>query len=59
MTKERLDSNRINYLIWRYVFLVIHQLGFQVQPSLTPIASQVSSRGRFVHIGALCVSGPR
>ena len=59
MTKERLDSNRINYLIWRYVFLVIHRLGFQVQPSLTPIASQVSSRGRFVHVGALCVSGPR
>jgi hypothetical protein len=29
IAKEALDSDRVNYLIWRYVFLVIHRrLGF-------------------------------
>jgi predicted membrane protein len=58
MTKEKLDSDRINYLIWRYVFLVIHPLGFQVQRlSLTAVTSQVSLGIRFVHAG-FGVSGP-
>lgn len=52
MTKETLDSDRVNYMIWRYVFLVIRLLGFQVQDcfSLTAIvATQIPHRLRYVY----------
>jgi hypothetical protein len=58
MTKESLDSDRVNYMIWRYVILpVIRLLGIQVQDerggmrcfSLTTIVtSQIPHRFRCV-----------
>jgi len=52
MTKETLDSDRVNYLIWRYVFARDPPTRFfrYERFSLTVIASQVSLGIRFVHV---------